>query len=251
LKEAGLEALPKSLDDYLRLVITPTLERHKQGGAVAEKFEIAYLRPFGFDSVDQSAADKVYSGFVGTTAPPEEMYKLLQDFLFRFVASECGRLGMAVHFHSSAGAGSYFDVRGVNPLLLEPLFNDPQLRKTKFVLVHGGWPYTRETTALLQKPNVFLDYSNQSLLLTPSTLAQTIREWLEFVPEKVLFATDGYPYSDALGWEEAGWIGAKRGREALALALTGMVRDAEISRDRAIQLARMVLRDNARSLYGF
>ena len=27
--------------------MTATLERHKQGGAVAEKFEMAYLRPLG------------------------------------------------------------------------------------------------------------------------------------------------------------------------------------------------------------
>jgi len=39
--------------------------------------------------------------------------------------------------------------------------------------------------------------------------------------------------------------------EALAIALTGMMRDSEISRARALDLARMVLRDNARSLYGF
>jgi hypothetical protein len=251
LHEAGIEVLPNTLDGYLRRVVTPTLERHKQGGAVAEKFEIAYLRSFEFATVDQASADKVYSAFIGKTAPTDEMYKILQDFLFRFIAAECGRLGMAVHLHTSAGAGSYFDIRGGNPMLLEPLFNDPQLRKTKFVLIHGGWPFTREITALLQKPTVFLDYSGQSLLLTPSTLAQNIREWLEFVPEKVFFATDAYPYSDALGWEEAGWIGAKRGREALAIALTEMVRDGEISRDRAIELARMVLRENARSFYGF
>src|SRR5262245_49988757 len=251
LKESGLESLPKTLADYLSMVVTPTLERHKRGGAVAEKFEIAYLRPFGFDAVDQAAAEKVYDAFVMKGAPPDDAYKALQDFLFRFLAMECGRLGMAVHLHTAAGAGSYFDVRGVNPLLLEPLFNDPQLRKTKFVMVHGGWPYTREMTALLQKPGVFLDFSMQSLLLTPSMLAQTIREWLEFVPEKVLFATDAYPYSDELGWEESGWITAKRGREALAIALTQMTRDGEISRDRAIELARMVLRDNARALYGF
>src|SRR5215510_1177973 len=251
LREAGIDAPPKSLDEYLRVVVTPTLERHKRGGAIAEKFEIAYLRPFGFDKVDRGTAEKVYSAFIGKSAPPDDEYKLLQDFLFRFVASECGRLGMAVHLHSSAGAGSYFDVRGVNPLLLEPLFNDPELRKTKFVMIHGSWPFTREVTALLYKPNAYVDYSNQSLLLTPSTLAQTLREWLEWVPEKVLFATDAYPYSDELGWEESAWIAAKRAREALSIALTGMMRDAEISRDRAIELARMVLRDNARALYGF
>jgi len=251
LKEAGFDAPPRSLDEYLRSVITAALERHKLGGAVAEKFEIAYLRSFGFDNIDRAAADKVYSSYVGKMPPSAAEYKTLQDFLFRYIALECGRLGMAVHLHTAAGAGSYFDVNGVNPLLLEPLFNDPDLRKTKFVMVHGGWPFTREITALLNKPNVYLDYSMQSLLLPPSTLAHTLREWLEWVPEKVLFGTDAYPYSEALGWEESAWIAAKRGREALAIALTQMMRDGEISRDRAFVLARMVLRDNARNLYGF
>jgi len=96
-----------------------------------------------------------------------------------------------------------------------------------------------------------LDYSLQGLLRTSSALSETLREWLEWVPEKVLFATDAYPYGDELGWEESGWIGAKRGREALAIALTEMMRDGEISRDRAFELARMVLRENAKNLYGF
>jgi uncharacterized protein len=53
-----------------------------------------------------------------------------------------------------------------------------------------------------------------------------------------------------MGWEEAGWLAARRGREALALALTAMIRDDEIPRDRALELARMVLRENAQRLYG-
>jgi predicted TIM-barrel fold metal-dependent hydrolase len=149
-----------------------------------------------------------------------------------------------------AGAGSYFDVRGANPLLLEPVLNDPELRKTKFVMVHGGWPFIHEITPLLEKPNAYLDYSSQSLLLPPAALARSLREWMEWVPEKVLFGTDAYPYSDGLGWEESGWLAAKRGREALSLALTAMVRDGEISTDRALALARMVLRENAKALYG-
>jgi predicted TIM-barrel fold metal-dependent hydrolase len=156
---------------------------------------------------------------------------------------------MAVHIHTMAGAGSYFDVRGANPLLLESVLNDPALRKANFVMVHGGWPFTREITALLEKPNAYLDYSAQSLILPPAILAQTLREWLEFVPEKVMFGTDAYPYSDEMGWEESGWITARRGREALAIALTAMMRDDGISRDRALELARMVLRENARKLY--
>jgi predicted TIM-barrel fold metal-dependent hydrolase len=232
-------------------VVTPVLERHKQGGAVAEKFEVAYLRPFGFDKVDRESAAKVYATFIGRPTPPNAEYKRLQDFLFRYIASECGRLGMAVHLHTSAGDGGYFDVTGANPLLLQSLFDDPELRKTKFVMLHGGWPFTREIQALLTKPNAYLDFSLQGLLFSSSTLASTLREWLEYVPEKVLFGTDAYPYTDELGWEESAWLSAKRGREALALALTRMVRDGSITEDRAFELARMVLRDNARALYGF
>jgi len=251
LSEAGLTTPPKTLDDYLKSIVTPTLERHRQGGAVAEKFEVAYLRSLAFDKVDRADADRVYNNFIGKPAPADEEYKRLQDFLFRYIAGECGRLGMAVHLHTMAGAGSYFEVSGANPLLMESLFNDSGLRKTKFVMIHGGWPFNREIAALLTKPNAYIDYSAQTLLFAPTTLASSVREWLEWVPEKVMFGTDAYPYSDELGWEESGWLAAKRGREALARALTAMTRDGEISRDRAFELARMVLRDNARTLYGF
>lgn len=250
LSDAGFTELPATLDEYLARVVTSTLERQKQGGAIAEKFEAAYLRSLEFDKADGAAAAEVYARYRTKGAPPDGEYKILQDYVFRRIASECGRLGMAVHIHTMAGAGSYFDVRGANPLLLESVFNDPGLRQTKFVMLHGGWPFTREITALLEKPNAYLDYSAQSLLLPPATLAATLREWLEFVPEKVMFATDAYPYSDEMGWEESGWIAAHRGRQALTIALTAMMRDGEISRERALELARLVLRENARRLYG-
>ena len=60
--------------------------------------------------------------------PNEAQYKRLQDFLFRYIAAECGRLGMPVHLHTTSGGGGYFSIAGDNPLLLEPLFNDPRLR---------------------------------------------------------------------------------------------------------------------------
>ena len=250
LADAGLPAPPATFADYLSRVVTATLERQKQGGAVAEKFEAAYLRTLAFDAVDRAAAEHVYRQFAAKGVPPDSEYKLLQDFLFRYVAAECGRLGMAVHLHTMAGAGGYFDVSGANPLNLESVLNDPSLRKTNFVMVHGGWPFTREITPLLEKPNTYLDFSAQSLLLSAPTLAGTLREWLEHVPEKVMFGTDAYPYSNEMGWEESGWIAARTGRQALAMALTAMMRDGGISHARAVEMARMVLRENAKKLYG-
>jgi uncharacterized protein len=254
LQDAGLTTPPATLAEYLSRVVTPTLEKQRQGGAVAVKFEAAYLRSLTFDKVDRGFAERLYaskpSEYMYAANQPAD-YKLLQDFLFRYIASECGRLGMAVHIHTEAGAGGYFDVAGANPLNLESVLDDPDLRKTRFVMLHGGWPFLGEITALLTKPNAYLDFSAQDLARTPHALAHTLREWLEFVPEKILFATDAYPYIPEMGWEESGWIAARTGRQALAIALTGMMRDGEITRARASELARMVLRDNARALYGF
>jgi uncharacterized protein len=248
-------ARPARLDDYLMTVVRPTLERQKRGGAVAEKFEMAYLRPLDVSNPSKAQAEAAWERHrVGSVVPrvPGDArgeYKAVQDYIFRFIAAECGRLGMAVHIHTGAGAGSYFDVAGVNPMLFEPLVDDPALRQTNFVFLHGDWPYAREVTALLTKPNAYLDFSDQDLILYPAEMAATIRRWIEFVPEKVLFGTDAYPYSTDLGWAESGYIAAKTGRAALGLALTGMLEDGEISRPRALELARMVLRDNARALY--
>ena len=242
--DSGVTAKPATLDEYLEKVVRATLERQKNEGAVAEKFEMAYLRTLEVGNPSKADAEKVYATAQGD-------YKALQDYIFRFIATECGRLGMAVHVHAAAGGGGYFNVAGGNPMLLEPLFNDPALRKTNFVMLHGGWPFGRQLTALLTKPNVYLDFSEQTAMLYPREVSESIRGWLEYVPEKVLFATDAYPAAPPqYGWEEAGYIANQNGREALGMALTGMLQDGEITRDRAVELARMTLRDNARKLYG-
>ena len=250
LSAVGLTAVPGTLAEYLSKVVTPTLEAQKRGGAVAAKFEVAYLRAFGFTDPPRAEAERVYARFAGGGTPDPAQYKLLQDFLLRYIAGECGRLGSAVHFHADAGGGGYFDIAGDNPLLLEPLFDDPRLRGTKFVLLHGGWPFVRQAEALLQKPNVWLDLSQETLSSSPRTLAGWLREYLEMFPDKVMFGTDGYPYSDAMGWEESTWLAARTGREALGLALTGMLRDGEISRARAEAIAREVMGGTAVGLYG-
>ncbi len=249
LQQLNLPAVPTTLDAYLQQVVLPLLRQQRANGAIAEKFEIAYLRPFGFADVSHDEAAAIYAAQIGRPAPDEAAYARLQDFLFRTIALESGRLGMAVHLHTSAGSGSYFDIAGVDPLRLEPLFNDPRLRGTTFVLLHGGFPQTGAATALLQKPNVYLDLSQEALIYSPRTFAATLRERLELYPDKVLFGTDGYPYTASLGWEESTWIAARNTRTALGIALSGMLRDGDIDRPRAEKLAHMVLYDNAAALY--
>lgn len=250
LHDLGLRTLPVSLDEYVRVVVAPTLARHRTNGAVAVKFEAAYLRPLDFDDADAGIARRIYARYVRGGVPPRAEYKVVEDYLFRAIAREAGRQHLAVQVHALETFGGFYVTHGSAPHLLEPALNDSTLRGTRFVIVHGGWPLVGETQALLSKANVYADISMMVQILSPTVLAGVLRQWLGEWPEKVLFGTDAFDGGTEQGWEQVAWVGSNTARRALAIALTGMLRDGEISRDRAETLARMVLRDNAATVYG-
>lgn len=249
LRALNISKVPASLDAYLRQVVTPTLERQRKEGCVAVKFEAAYLRALDFDDPDVALARHVYARYAGGGEPTHAEYKALQDYLFRYVAREAGRLGMAVHIHSLEGAGGFYRAAGSDPLLLERAFNDSTLRGTTFVIVHAGGMYVEHANAMLWKPNVYADISLQTLVSSAAVLAPALRSLLTQFPGKVLFGSDAFSGGPDAGWELAAWIGSTTARHALGIALTGMMRDGEISRLRAQEIATMVLRNNANTLY--
>lgn len=249
LADLHLTRIPATLEAYLETVVTPTLEAQSRARCVAVKFEAAYLRSLDFAEATREDAAKVYARYAAGGEPSHGDYKTLQDFLFRFVAGEAGRLGMAVHVHSLEGAGNYFVTSGADPLLLEPAVNDPALAKTKFVIIHGGGVFASHAGAMLWKPNVLVDTSLMSLAYPPERLADVLRDWLTQFPEKVLFGSDASAFGPDLGWEVAAQAGTDNVRQALALALTQMVNAGEVSRSRAEEIATMVMRTNASRLY--
>jgi hypothetical protein len=249
LRDLGLARVPATLDAYVRTVVTPTLERWRSGGAVGIKFEAAYLRPLDFGAGDAAAARAVYARYASGGAPSRAEYKTLEDYLVRVIAREAGRLHLGVQIHTLETFGGYYVTAGAAPHLLEPLVNDSTLRATTFVIVHGGWPLIGETQALLSKPNVYADISMMDVLLSPTQLAGVLRQWLAEWPDKVLFGSDAFDGGVEQGWEQVAWVGTTTARRALAMALTGMMRDGEISRARAEALATMVLRGNAMGAY--
>ncbi len=255
LSQAHLAALPASLNEYVSKVVISTLEAQKTSGAPAIKFEAAYLRPLNFgpqsNSGDDAEARRIYGQYAKGSAASRADVLRVQNFLFRVIAREAGRLSLAVHIHTGQGCGNYFDLAGARPTELESILDDPSLRKTTFVLLHGGaGPYTHEVAVLLSKPNVYADFSEQDALIPSRPLSTVIREWLEWYPEKVLYGTDLAPGAPQQDWDVIGYSTNLTARRALAIALTGMMNDGEITRARASELARMVLRQNAIKLYG-
>lgn len=249
MKELKISKLPANFDLYLNEVVTPALELQKKNGSIAVKFVAAYYRSLDFADATKANASVIYAKYHVNGEPTPAEYKQFQDYVFRYIVHEAGRLGLAIHIHTGGGCGHAFNLHNGNPILLESVINEPQTRKTVIVLIHGGYPFTDETAFLLEKPNVYADFSAQTFLLSPTALSRVLKAWLEYEPEKVLFGTDASPATPEVGWEESAWLTNHVAREALAIALTEMIAEGEITRTRASELAKMVMRENAAGLY--
>jgi len=241
-----------TLEEYTKTVVTPAIESLKQDGAIAIKFIVViYWRPLNFEKVSSVEAASVYEQLHGGKEVSISEHRKLQDYLLHYITQEAGRLDLKVHIYSGIGRDPYFNISGLNPMLLESVFNDPDQRNTKFVINHGGWPFDKEAGAMLIKPNVYIDFAGQAWFRSTRALSETLRAWLEWYPEKVLFGTKAVGVSPLLDWEERAWLSTTTARNALAIALTEMMNDEQISRNRAFELAEMVLRTNAIRLYDF
>lgn len=248
-KQMKLESLPADLAGYEAFVRNTMADNQKQGG-VAIKYEAAYFRSLYFSDPPREKAAAIYAKYRSGGVPSADEYRIFQDYIFRVMVEQAGQLKLPMHFHTAVGIGDYFSLRQGNVLNLENVLRDPRYKSTTFVLVHGGWPYEREAALLTAVKNVYLDTSFQSELLYPSQFKDVLKQLLTLFPDKMMYGSDAFPFSEALGAEESFWLAAHTTRTALAAALAELVSERAITQDKALELGRLYLHDNAAKLYG-
>lgn len=251
---ARMYTLPKGLDEYLGKVVTGALERWVADGAVGIDLGISAWRGLDFDQVNAEVARSAYGRLVvgGEFGASPADLKAFQDYTFRYLAREAGRVGLVVHVKTGMSRDATGIVGNGNPILLGPAMADPTLQRTKWLLVHGGFPFDKETGPLLLRPNVYADVSVQDLVRSPTELGESLRRWFELAPERVCFATDAAsdPSAPQLRWPELTFLGAETTRAALSLALSRMISDGLVTRAQALEIGKGVLRENALTLHG-
>jgi hypothetical protein len=249
IKQAGASGLPADLAGYESLVRQVLTDNQKKGG-VAMKFEAAYFRTLYFRDPPREKAEAIYAKYHGGGVPSEEEYRTFQDYVFRVLIDQAGKINLPVHFHSAVGIGDYFSLRNGNPLNLENVLRDPRYAKVNFVLIHGGYPYTLDMIWLTAAKNVYTDSSLMGYYVYPSELKNILKQWISLFPERMMFGSDAFPFGDAVGAEETFWLAARSARTAIAAALAELVSEGAFSEGKALELARMYLHDNAAKLYG-
>ena len=249
MKQGSVSGLPADLAGYEWFVRQTLADNQKKGG-VAMKFEAAYFRTLLFRDPPREQAEAIYAQFHAGGLPSEDDYRTFQDYIFRVLIDQAGKLHLPVHFHSAVGVGDYFSLRNGHPLNLENVLRDPRYRQVNFVLIHGGYPYTLDLIWLTAAKNVYTDSSLMGYYVYPSELKNILKQWISLFPEKIMFASDAFPFNEAVGAEETFWLAARSARTAVAAALAELVGEGAFSEEKALELARLYLHDNAAKLYG-
>jgi hypothetical protein len=248
LSQESAGQLPPDLSSYLKF-ITGIVKAKKAAGCVGIKFEIAYFRSLHFDDPSEEHAAAIYGRYRSGGVPGGAEYRDFQDFIFRYLLREAGRLGLPVQIHTAVGGGDYFNMRDGNIMGLESILRDPRYDNVTFDLLHGGYPYDREAIWLTARKNVYLDSSLMGIFVYPDELHRILRQWLETFPDKIVFGSDTFPLSDAVGAEEGYWLAVESARTALAAALAEMVSEHEIGETKALEMAHAYLHDTASKIY--
>jgi len=249
MKQESVNGLPADLAGYEAFVRQTLADNQKKGG-VAIKFEAAYFRSLYFGDPPREKAEAIFAKYHAGGVPSDEEYRTFQDYIFRVLIDQAGKLNLPVHFHSAVGIGDYFSLRNGNPLNLENVVRDPRYSKVKFVLIHGGYPYTLDMIWMTAAKNVYTDSSLMGYYVYPSELKNILKQWISLYPEKIMFGSDAFPFNDAVGAEETFWLASRSARTAIAAALAELVSEGAFSEEKALELAHMYLHDNAAKLYG-
>lgn len=111
-----------------------------------------------------------------------------------------------------AGSGGWFYNIGASPFLLESVLDDPGLRATTFVLIHGGLPFAQATRVLLGKPKVYADFSSQTFLTSARELSQVSGAGRRSDPRKC--SSEPTPFHSSRQWLGRGRLAQRQERSA-------------------------------------
>ena len=244
--EPPLQQLVKKVDSYQELIknFQNTLEHSvKEDGFVGVKIHLAEEVGFGVLPVWE---DEAVSVFTRAKAGDAGAYKKLYTAVFTATLLQCQELDVPVHLHSGFTGGMWKGpIHDSDPFLLGSFLKHTEFLKTKIILLHAGFPWTKQAGQMAHGfPHVWVDMGQ----MTPWAslrIAECYRDVMAWAPlSKIVIGSGGH------GIPEIAWLSAKTAKIALAEVLEDAVRLNLMAKRDAEMTAKMILHDNAARLYG-
>lgn len=234
-EKAGEEGfIINTFDDYLKYC-DHLFKKNVENKAVCLKSSLAYYRTLDYKDVSYETAKNLFAK--PSASLSEEESKTIQDYMFHWIIKKSIEYDLPFQIHTGYLAGNPNYLENSNPLKLNNLFI--KYPEAKFILFHGGYPWTSEFIAMGKMfPNVYLD-----LVWLP----QISREKAVLSFDEML---DCVPYNKFFWGGDCAFIEESTGslefaKSVVAETLSKRITRGLLTEDVAFDIARRILRDNA------
>ncbi|XP_052730962.1 protein fluG isoform X2 [Vigna angularis] len=170
--------------------------------------------------------------------------KNLIDYIFLRSLEVAQSYDLPMQIHTGFGDKD-LDMRLSNPLHLRAVLEDKRYSKSRIVLLHASYPFSREASYLASVySQVYLDFGLAIPKLSVHGMISSMKELLELAPlNKVMFSTDGYAFPETF------YLGAKKSREVVFSVLRDACIDGDLSVPEAVEAAKDIFARNAIHFY--
>ena len=225
----------KSLKDLLQAIDTGFM-RYKDRGAIAAKIGVAYRRSLRFDDASEEDANQAFNKLQKNYNESDTI--VLGNYTVRHIIQRSIETGMVVQIHTGYQCG-YLD-QGRPTHLVNLIQEFP---RAKFVLFHGGYPYSDEAGLLAKTfPNVYLDLCWMPLL-SPSMTCMMLERWIDLVPQnKIMWGGDVWSVEDCCG-------AVLLFKDTLAKVLGNLIKSVGLPKGEAFKIAERIMYQNAIELF--
>ena len=222
-----------NFDDYLDF-IDKVFQRAKERGFVCLKSALAYDRALYFEEVSEEEARRIFGRSENELSQKEKMK--FGDFIMHYILSKAEEYSFPIQIHTGLAI-----IEGSNPMNLVNLFR--KYPDVKFILFHGGYPWTSEIAALLLSfPNVYADLCWLPII-SPTAASHLLRELIEITGgSRIMWGGDC--------WVVEGTYGALLTmKQILIKVLAEYIEERYLTLSDAISIAESILRLNAEELF--
>jgi predicted TIM-barrel fold metal-dependent hydrolase len=223
-----------TLEDYLA-VLNRIFQEAKEKGAVCLKTTLAYQRTLEFERVPMERAAAVFGK--PKSELTEKQVKEFEDFIMWRLVGLSAKHELPFQIHTGQAR-----IQGSNPMLLVDLIEANP--KTKFILFHGGFPWTGETGVIVMRhgSHVWID-SCWLPTLSYTAAKRAYHEWLEVMPSnRIMWGAD-------CNHAEGIYAATEFTRRCLAEVLAEKVDRGDLIEEHALRIGRQIMRDNALELF--
>lgn len=237
---AGLERVHGKLNNIEDLLsaIESGIEKWSANEVVGMKVALAYY-DHGLDLRNPSH-EQAKQAFNKRDRMNIEDVRMVRDYALLYAFDLCVKKQLPIVIHTGFLAWGNANLKGTNPVLLQPLISSPRYHSATFVLLHGGYPYTGETAFLAARyPNVVIDFTWLPWL-SPTRFYNALMEWLENVPfSKFVWGSDSSIMPESI-------VGIDRiSRILIAQTLQQAIRNGLLNYEVALRFIKLSYQTNA------